>query len=125
MRATVLLFHFSEKDRRNRLTRALLPLHMKIKEIPRERYLQPVGWLAGEKEVQPVEEVYTGEDLAGEMLLMAGLSGNQVDQVLQAVRRSGIGPIPYKAVLTEGNKNWNVLQLFAEIKAEHEQMRKE
>ncbi|MCI8483197.1 MAG: DUF3783 domain-containing protein [Lachnospiraceae bacterium] len=125
MKATVLLFHFSERDRRNRLTRALLPLHMKIKEIPKEHYLQPVGWLAGEKEVQPVEEIYRGDELAGEMLLMAGLSGGQVDQVLKAIRKSGIGPIPYKAVLTEGNKNWNVLQLFEEIKAEHEQMRKE
>ena len=56
------------------------------------------------------------------MLLMAGLLGPQVDQVLKAVRKSGIGPVPYKAVLTSANQSWNALKLFQEIKSEHEQM---
>ena len=81
MRETILLFHFTEKDRRNRLTRVLLPLHMKIREVARKDYLQPVGYLAGNKEILPVEEDYTGEELEGEMILMAGLSSSQVDAV--------------------------------------------
>lgn len=122
MKETILLFHFSDKDRKNRLTRALLPLRMKIREVAREDYLQPVGYLAGNKEIAPLEESYHGEELEGEMILMAGLSGGQVDMVLQAIRKSGVGPIPYKAVLTSANQEWNVLKLFQEIKAEHEQM---
>ncbi len=122
MKATILLFHFSDKDRRNRLTRALLPLRMKIREVAREDYLQPVGYLAGNKEILPLDEKYEGEELEGEMILMAGLSSSQVDQALKAVRKSGIGPVPYKAVLTSSNQNWNVWKLFQEIKAEHEQM---
>ncbi|EOS25616.1 hypothetical protein C806_01743 [Lachnospiraceae bacterium 3-1] len=122
MRETILLFHFSDKDRKNRLTRALLPLRMKIREVVKEDYLQPVGYLAGKKEISPLEESYQGEELEGEMILMAGLSGGQVDMVLKAIRKSGVGPIPYKAVLTASNQEWNVLKLFQEIKAEHEQM---
>lgn len=122
MKATVLLFHFSDKDRRNKLTRALLPLRMKIREVSREDYLQPVGYLAGKKDIPPLDETYDGEELEGEMLLMAGLLGPQVDQVLKAVRKSGIGPVPYKAVLTSANQSWNALKLFQEIKSEHEQM---
>lgn len=122
MRETILLFHFSEKDRRNRLTKALLPLRMKIREVPVKDYLQPMGYLAGNKEILPVQEIYTGEDLDGEMILMAGLSSSQVDAVLKAVRKSGIGSIPYKAVLTPANQKWDVLKLFEEIRAEHEQM---
>lgn len=122
MRETILLFHFSDKDRRNKLTRALLPLRMKIREVAREDYLQPVGYLAGNKDIAPVDEKYDGEELDGEMILMAGLSSFQVDQALKAVRKSGLGPIPYKAVLTSANQNWNVPKLFQEIKSEHEQM---
>ncbi len=122
MKATILLFHFSDKDRRNKLTRALLPLRMKIREVSREDYLQLVGYLAGKKDIPPLDETYDGEELEGEMLLMAGLLGPQVDQVLKAVRKSGIGPVPYKAVLTSANQSWNALKLFQEIKSEHEQM---
>lgn len=122
MRETILLFHFSDRDRRNRLTRALFPLRMKIREIAPEDYLQPIGYLAGNKEILPKEEVYTGEDLEGEMLVMAGLSSARVDMVLRAIRKSGIGMIPYKAVLTPSNQNWNTLELFTELKSEHEKM---
>ncbi len=122
MKATILLFHFSDKDRRNKLTRALLPLRIKIREVSREDYLQPVGYLAGKKDIPPLDETYDGEELEGEMLLMAGLLGPQMDQVLKAVRKSGIGPVPYKAVLTSANQSWNALKLFQEIKSEHEQM---
>lgn len=125
MRETILLFHFSDKDRRNKLTRALLPLRMKIREVAREDYLQPVGYLAGNKEIPSTDEKYDGEELDGEMMLMAGLSGPQVDQALRAVRKSGIGPIPYKAVLTSVNQSWNAIKLFQEIKSEHEQMETE
>lgn len=124
MRPVILLFHFSDKDRRNKLSRALLPLRMRIKEVVREDYLQPIGYLAGNKEIPQVEEVYQGEELEGEMILMAGLADVQVDMVLKAIRKSGIGPVPYKAVLTPANQNWSVRKLFEEIKSEHEQMKK-
>ena len=122
MKETILLFHFSDKSRKNKLARALLPLRMKIREVAKEDYLQPVGYLAGNKEISPVETKYDGDGLAGELLLMAGLSSPQVDLVLRAIRKSGAGPIPYKAVLTPSNQNWDALKLFQEIKAEHEQM---
>lgn len=124
MRPVILLFHFSDKDRRNKLSRALLPLRMRIREVAQEDYLQPIGYLAGNKEISPVEEIYQGEELEGEMILMAGLADAQVDMVLKAIRKSGIGPVPYKAVLTPANQSWNVRKLFEEIKSEHEQMKK-
>lgn len=122
MKGMVLLFHFLEKDRKNKLIRALLPLRVRIKEVAKEDYLQPVGYLAGNKEIPPVGTKYEGEGLEGELLLMAGLSSPQVDMVLKAIRKSGAGPIPYKAVLTPSNQSWDALKLFQEIKAEHEAM---
>lgn len=128
MRETILLFHFTDSDRRKRLTRALLPLGMKMKEVSMEDYGKPMGYLAGIKDFPlKAAEPFLGEggmsleELSGEMLVMAGLSSSQVDKVLKAIHKSGLH-IPYKAVLTEGNQSWNVWELFQEIKKEHESM---
>lgn len=125
MREVILLFNFTEKEKRNKVTRALFPLRIKIKEIEKKDYLNSIGYLAGSKELSAVEEVYTGEELEGEMLVMAGLSSARIDQVLKALRKSGAGNIPYKASLTLTNQHWNVRKLFEEIKEEHERMHKE
>ncbi|MEY8393043.1 DUF3783 domain-containing protein [Lachnospiraceae bacterium 45-W7] len=121
MRETILLFHFTDKDKRNRLTRALLPLRMKIKEFTIEDYGKPVGYLAGMKELEPEGTLVEGEELPGELLVMAGLGNERIDQVLRAIRKSGLS-VPYKAILTASNQNWNVWELYEEIKTEHERM---
>ena len=140
MRETILLFHFTDKDRRNKLMRALLPLRMRVKEILPEDYGKQVGCLAGLKECTTEEEKILMEELPidgqshkdmysqtssqefpGEMMVMAGLGGERIDQVLRALRKSGVS-VPYKAVLTAANQTWNAWDLFAEIKKEHETM---
>ncbi|HBI72938.1 MAG TPA: DUF3783 domain-containing protein [Lachnospiraceae bacterium] len=120
MKASVLLFNFTDKSRVQMITRALLPLGIKIKRISKEDYLQPLGFLAGVKEIAPVEEKYNGEELTEEMLLMAGITGKMVDQVLLALRKTGIGRINYKAVLTLTNQYWSAMQLYQELAKEHE-----
>ena len=119
MKASVLLFNFQEKSRIQNITRALLPLGIRIKRIKKEEYLQPLGYLAGVKEINPVDELYKGEDLETEMLLMAGITGTKVDEVLLALRKSGVGRINHKAVLTLTNQYWNTLQLYEELCKEH------
>ncbi|NLK26959.1 MAG: DUF3783 domain-containing protein [Clostridiales bacterium] len=119
MKASVLLFNFQEKSRIQSITRALLPLGIRIKRIKKEEYLQPLGYLAGVKEINPVDELYKGEDLETEMLLMAGITGTKVDEVLLAIRKSGVGRINHKAVLTLTNQYWNTLQLYEELCKEH------
>lgn len=122
MRETVLLFNFTDREKRNKVTRTLFPLKLKIKEIEKKDYLQPIGYLAGNKEISPFEGEYEGEELEGEMLVMAGLTSDRIDMVLKALRRSGAGSIPYKASMTPTNQHWNPVQLFKEIKEEHEKM---
>lgn len=121
--------------------RALLPLRMKVKEVLPEDYGKPVGYLAGLKEFAPkaekdnmerlqgegeshIEDISgqtSFQEFPGEMMVMAGLVGGRIDQVLRAVRKSGIS-VPYKAVLTAANQTWNAWELFSEIKKEHETM---
>lgn len=132
MREMILLFQFEDRARKNKLLGALLPLRLKIKEIPQEDYGKPIGYLAGVKEFVEDERDFSGgtqlsqeevlqEKLSGEMLVMAGLNGDRVDQVLRALHKAGLS-IPYKAVLTPSNQSWDAWELFAEVKKEHEAM---
>lgn len=125
MRETILLIHFTDVDRKNKLTRALFPLKIKIREVEKSEYHKPIGYLAGNRELPCRTEEYQGEELSGEMMVMAGLSSAQMDRVLNAVRRSGAGPIPYKAVLTPVNQFWDVPRLFEELRQEHMAMHRE
>lgn len=124
MKATVLLFNFQDKERVMKIRRALLPLKFCIRQVPKSEYLQPAGFLAGDKSVNPVKEVYDGPELSDEMLLMAGMGSREIDALIMALRRQGVGKINYKAVLTETNRHWRIIDLFEEIKKEHEAMTK-
>ena len=57
------------------------------------------------------------------MMVMAWLSSTQVDQVLMAMRKQGIGRINYKAVITQHNQFWDCRTLYEELKKEHEMLR--
>ena len=94
MRETILLFHFTDREKRNKIAGVLFPLKLKIKEVEKQDYLQPLGFMAGNKDIPPVEEEYEGEELEAEMLVMAGISGPRMDMVLKAIRKSGAGSSP-------------------------------
>lgn len=72
------------------------------------------------------ERSYTGSaHLPAPMIVMAGVTGNRLNTVLQAIRKSGIGAVPYKAVLTETNRTWKAKELLQELMKEHEEMKKQ
>ena len=122
MAATVLLFGISDEERRKEIFRALLPLRFSIKVVRPEDYAQPLGVLAGVKGMEPVDTPYEGEELPGEMLLMAGMTGGQIDQLLAAFRSKKLPPVQLKAVLTSTNQHWKAPALFAELSEEHAYM---
>ena len=61
-------------------------------------------------------------DFSDEMAIMAGFSSAQIDAFIYALRKKGVGRIDYKAVLTPYNMKWDSVQLYEEIKKEHEMM---
>ena len=119
MKEQVLLFHFEERERLSALQKALLPLHITCHVVPEEQWDMPVGALVG-LETLPQEEPECVE-LTAEVLLMCGLTENSLQAVLAALRKAGLY-IPYKAFLTQTNKDWNVGQLFGELYQEHQYM---
>ena len=61
-------------------------------------------------------------DFSDEMAIMAGFFSAQIDAFIYALRKKGVGRIDYKAVLTPYNMKWDSVQLYEEIKKEHEMM---
>lgn len=122
MKETVLLFNISPKEKRLKIGKALLPLNIAVKAVPLEEYGQSLGYLAGNKDMPPADEIYVGEELKGEMLLMAGLSGARMELALTALRKAGIPKTCLKSVLTDTNRFWNAHRLYEELNREYNAM---
>lgn len=127
MKETVLLYNFTDSARVLKTKQALMPLGFRLKAVEKKDYLKPVGVLAGVKDMEEEalsDEVreYEGTGFEDEMLLMAGFTSAQIDALIRALRKTGVGRIDYKAVLTESNKSWDSIKLYEEIKKEHEAM---
>ena len=120
MKETILLFHAPEKEQLLKIEMALFPLHVRLKRISPENYGHPLGYLAGVPDVEPAKEKYSGPELPDTMFVFCFLSENRLNQALAALRKSGAGPFPYKAVLTPTNSAWTAPDCFQELRREHE-----
>ena len=125
MKETILLFNPPERETLLKIEMALFPLRVRLKKVSPEQYNQPLGVLAGIKDMAPAEGAYTGGELPGTLFVFCFLEGNRLDQALAALRRCGAGPFPYKAVLTPTNSRWTAPDCFEEIRREHEAMHPE
>ena len=122
MKETILLFNPPEKDRLLKLEMALFPLRVRLKKVAPSEYNQPLGVLAGIKEMTPAEGTYDGPELPDTMLVFCFLDDRRLNQALAALRKCGAGPFPYKAILTPTNSGWTAPDCFTEIRREHEAM---
>lgn len=122
MKETILLFHI-QQEQKIKFQKAFLPLHLKVKAVKKEEYMQTIGSLAGIKGMEMSDEIYSGDDFEQEMMVMSVAGFGRVEQILAAMKKAGLKRIDYKAVLTDSNQNWNALKLYGELKTEHERMK--
>lgn len=118
MQKTVLAFNFTAERLRD-LKLACMLLKLQLRAVPREDMLQPLGYLAGMKEVPSVAERYKGDEAKEEMLLLVGFTRPDLDRLLSAIKRGKLKQINLKAMLTPYNAKWNALKLQQEIGQEH------
>lgn len=121
MKATVLIYNFQDQKRLGGVKKTLLLMGIKFKMIPKEEYLRPIGQLFGVSERTEIAP-YDGEELEQEMIVMGGIDRTVMDAMLDGFRKNGVGKIDIKAVLTPTNGSWNAVDLFRELKREHEVM---
>lgn len=119
MTPTVLLYNLdSEKGRR--IKSLCLTLRLRARSIGREDFGRPLNALLG---LEPAEDTaQEGQDFPDELLVMAGLSSRQMNDLLQGFRRKKIPSVALKAVLTATNGQWNAFQLREELSREREAM---
>ena len=125
MKETILLFNPPAKEELLKIETALFPLRIRLKKVTREDYNQPLGVLAGLKDMEPEEGVFEGEELPDTMFIFCFLSDSRLNQALAALRKCGAGPFPYKAILTPTNSTWTAPDCFSEIRLEHETLHKQ
>ncbi len=121
MKKTVLLYNFS-KSRIRTVRNALSPMGCLVKSVDKVDYKQPVGFLTGVDGIRPNETKNVSESFSDEMMVMCGFGGEMIDVVIAALKKSGIGKIDLKAVVTPTNAHWDSIKLHDEIRAEHYSM---
>lgn len=78
MKPTILLINFQDQQKLRKLKMALLPFKLRIKTVEPQDYSQPIGYLAGVKEVSQVQipsALIPQEQMEKEMLILAGITG--------------------------------------------------
>ena len=121
MTPVILAVHFSAK-KLTKLRMAAMRMGAKVRVVEKWEYLNAVGSLTGD--LGSFESFYDGEDFSGELLVFAHFSDAQLNLFLQAMRASKLPPVALKAVLTDENKGWNLLELHEELQKEHEALHK-
>ncbi len=121
MRAKALLYRLGEETETGRRLRALLR-EMKILtlSVGEDQLNETAGRLASTNAAAfgtPPENAPEAS-----FLLLCALGDRQLDRLLAAMRRAGVS-VPYKAVLTESNREWTLCKLIEEVAREHEALK--
>ena len=119
MRPKVLLYRLGEETETGAKLRVVLR-EMKILTltVDETQLSETVGQLVSTNAAPVDKPLPEAAPQAGFMLLCA-LGGKQLDRLLANMRRAGIS-VPYKAVVTELNKEWAFGKLIEEVTREHE-----
>ena len=119
---TVLLYTITEPGRKQKIKFICVRLGAKIITVTPPEYLQPVGALAKIPGMEKCAGTYEGPGFSEEMMVLKGFTDGQLNDMLRAFRRERLEKVNLKAVLTDTNREWNSLELYEELKREHEKM---
>lgn len=126
----ILYYNPNPTDKVIRMKGVLVQMGIRIRNITGDQKDLQVGFLAG---ISGFEEYTTKADapeikesiaesmedeITEEILIMKDFSGARIDELLINLRKAGVPKIGLKAVLTETNSTWTLLQLYQELKRE-------
>ena len=91
---------------------------VRVAAVETWQYLQPLGSFTGD--CGSMESLYDGAGFSEEILLFAHFPETLLSRFLQSWKATGLPPVALKAVLTEENKGWAILELHEELLKEHQ-----
>lgn len=117
----VLLFGF-EDEQLKAIQTALYLLQVTGRCVLQEEYGVPLKMLVTDEKSFVTASGGMGE-LDGQMMVFAGVSDEKLEKLLALLRSNpACGKIPYKAILTPINREWDAYTLLKELKREHAAM---
>lgn len=123
MRPKVLLYRLGEETEKGAALRAVLREQKLLTLTVAENQLGETAGRLASTNAAPVDAAAPETVPAAEFMLLCALGDRQLDRLLAAMRRAGVY-IPYKALLTEHNRDWTLAALIDEVEREHEAMQK-
>ncbi len=117
-----LLYKLGEdSEKGQKLRQALSQMNMEAVTVTDDMLLESVGFCAKMEGFASCGQVYTGESLPYEMLVMKIASRARLNEVLSRLQKEGLR-VERKAVVTPTNREWPFRQLYEEVCKEHELM---
>lgn len=124
MKKQILLYNIKDRKRAMEIRRVLMPLKLRIKNILSDDFAHPIGYLLGMEGYAPSDQIPDDCYFEDEMMIMAGLTSYEIDQIIHGFHKRRIPGIPLKAIVTPHNQEWNSYKLYGDLKKEHEKMSK-
>lgn len=122
MQEKVVLAYQLTKEKEKAIQEICKEEQIRFKTVAKNRYSQPLGYLAGISGIKKVPAVYEGSLFEEEMLVFCGFSGDALDTFLAGCRAKD-ATVGLKAIITPHNIFWSSEQLFAELCREREAMK--
>lgn len=118
MKPPVLLCYNHTPEYAAKVRLLAMRLRVRLRTVTPEEYAQPLGVLAGldPAEAHPMPEASFTEPL----LIFVDLSSVALNQFLTGLRQAGLPSGILKAVLTETNRRWDSLYLYAQLSEERD-----
>lgn len=120
----ILMYNFREEERTYRIRQFLNRAGIEIKVIQTPQFLESLGYLFGLPGFAKNPRFNLGSNFADEMVVLKDFSQEQLEGFLSFFRENQIPSVALKAVLTPVTQHWNSIQLWEELKKEHEALRK-
>ena len=117
----ILAFQLQEKEY-EKLERIAGNMRIKLQTVGKESFYQTIGDLLKQKDNSSAQ-TYSGTAVTESMLVMDGFSDKRLDLLLKSLKREQF-VVDFKAVTTEVNIRWTVLQMYLEMEKERNAYRK-
>lgn len=124
MKKMILLYSYPNEIHK-KIADICLACEIECKKIPKKRFLQTIGNHTGAPGHEGTGEIYEGNDLAEPVMLLAGMSGGELDRILDTLKDLGVPSVGVKAVVTSHNISWTILDLYEELTRERAAMEKD
>lgn len=122
MKSTLLAYNINDNEKKVKLGRIFGYLGFRLVAVGREMFNVPIGELAGIKKVEE-RSPYEGDELQEEMIVIATDKEDDLDKALLLMKDEKVS-VALKAMITTNNQSWSGIDLYHEIKKEHEYMKK-